>query len=299
MHLILRDLAAFYAARTTGRPADLPAVAQYRGFVAAELARVTGPDAGYAMDYWRQKLHGARIFALPTARAIPRVHTRPYSAQYFVLDADVMAATTALARAMRSSTFMVLLAAFNVLAHRITGTTDPVVNSFSNGRNEAEFRDVVGSIMNVLPLRTDVGGCASFRDVVARTRQTCLEAYTREIPIERIERELPELTRPLDDPRMCYFIFGMFQPPQFDDKEFQIADGAYQIRERVVQEAESSEIPEGFAWHMDVLPSGEVTGRVLYNLDEFDEDTVVGWMSAYRRIVSAAAAEPDRAWKTF
>jgi hypothetical protein len=297
IQLLLRDLAACYAARTAGRLADLPTPRQYREFVAWEQARLTDPAASGAMDYWRRKLSGAQIFALPTDRPVPSRHSRPYTAHYFAIETGTAEGTFTLAAAMRSSTFMVLLAAFNVLTHQITGTTDPVISTFSNGRNEARVRDMVGSIMNVLPLRTDFGACATFRDVVARTRQTCLEAYSHEIPVEHIERELPELMQPLSDPGNCYFTFGMFQPAQFDDKDFQIGDSSYQVLKRVVQEPESAEIPEGFAWHMDVLPSGELTGRVLYNRDEFDERTVIDWVTSYQRILAGAVRRSDEKWK--
>ncbi len=296
MQLILRDLAAFYAARTTGRPADLPDVWQYRDFVAWEQGRLADSASGGAVDYWRAKLNGARIFALPTDRPIPARHTQPYSAHYFVVDRDVMSAISALAGQMRSSVFMVLLAAFNVLACQITGTTDPVIKTLSNARNDADIQGIVGTFMNFLPLRTGVGECASFRNVITQTRRTCLEAYSNEIPIQHIERELPELMRPIENSRLSHIILGMFQP-QFEDKEFQIAEHSYQVRKRVVQEQVASEIPMGAAWQMDFLPSGELIGYFHYNLDEFDEQSSLDWVAGYRRILCRAAADPDQDWR--
>jgi len=296
MQLILRDLAACYAARTAGRPADLPDIWQYRDFVAWERARLADSAAGGAVDYWRTKLSGARIFALPTDRPIPAQHTQPYSAHYFVIDADVMSAISALAREMRSSAFMVLLAAFNVLAHQITGTTDPVIKTLSNARNETETQGIVGTFMNFLPLRTGIGECGTFLDVITQTRRTCLEAYSYEIPIQHIERELPELMQPIDNSRLSHIILGMFQP-QFEDQEFQIAESSYQVRKRVVQEPVASEIPMGAAWQMDFLPSGELIGYLHYNLDEFDEGSALDWVAGYQRILSRAVLDPRQDWR--
>src|SRR5439155_11474666 len=137
--------------------------------------------------YWRAQLSGARIFALPTDRPIPDVHGSPYTARSYVLDAELMARTSTVAAATRSSAFIVLLAAFNVLAHRISGTTDPVINTLTAGREQREFHHTVGPFLNFLALRTDLGACDSLRDVVARTRRTCLQAYSHEIPIQHIE----------------------------------------------------------------------------------------------------------------
>ena len=55
------------------------------------------------------------------------MHTEPYSALNFVLEADVIAPLVALARQTQTSTAAVLLAAINVLAHQVVGTTDPAI----------------------------------------------------------------------------------------------------------------------------------------------------------------------------
>ena len=244
MQLILRDLAELYAARIAGRAPVLPEVWQYREFVAWERARLDDDDAAGAMAYWRDKLAGAQIFALPADRPVHDQHSRPYSAHYFTVDANQMAAVSVLGVSMRSSVFMVLLAAFNMFAHRITGTTDPVIKTISNARNQPESQGIVGTFMNFLPLRTDLSTCQTFKDVIKSTRRTCMEAYSNEVPIQHVERALPTLMRPLDNPRMCHMIFGMFQP-QFEDHEFRIADSSYQMRKRLIQEDEASEIPRG------------------------------------------------------
>jgi condensation enzyme len=49
---------------------------------------------------------------------------------------------------------------------------------------------------------------------------------------------------------------------------------------------------------LDVIPTGELLGSVLFNQDEFDESTVVGLTTEFRRIVAAAVTDPDRDWKT-
>lgn len=294
--LIIRDLAACYAARTAGRSAQLPTARQYREFAAWQQARVSGPEASLPLQYWRDKLRDARIFALPADRPVPPVHTTHYSAGNYAVGGEVMAAVAALARSMRCSTFMVVLAAFNVLAYQITSTTDPVINTLTTGRNEPEFQNTAGPFVNFLPLRTDIGGCASFRDILARTRETCLEAFANEIPIQHIERELPELMQPNEEPGNCDTIVGMFQP-QFDGADLLIAESCYQIKKRELAPG-SADLPRGIAWNLVVLPSGELTIYLQYNLEDVDERTVSGWASSYQGILARAAAEPDRDWKT-
>jgi hypothetical protein len=298
IQVVLRDLAACYRARCLGQPPDRPEAPQYRDFVAWEQERCEGAAADDARRYWRQKLAGAGLFALPTDRPVTGAYTRPYSAYYFTVDPAVTAELLRLSKAARSSAFMTLLAAFNVLASGINQTTDVVVPSFSSGRNDPRLHDIVGSVVNSLPLRTQIADCVTFRDVLARTRRTCLEAYANEIPADRIEAEAPDLRAPLREPGRCrFFAFSMFLS-YVEDSLLEFADGSYQVREEVVQEeTEGADLGGGFVWDMDLVPSGELTGTLRFNLDEFDQETVVGWASAFGRILAGAVLDPDAAWR--
>jgi hypothetical protein len=294
IQVVLRDVAACYAARGSGSLPRLPAPRQYGEYAAWQQANLVGAVSAGAYRYWHEQLRGARIFALPTDRPVAKVHTIPYIAYDFPVDAGVVSAAGRLARAMRGSTFMVMVAAFNVLAHQISGTLDPVINTMANGRAQIEYQDTVGPFLNFLALRTGIGDCTSFRDVVARTRAVCLDAYANEVPIQHIERDIPELMAPLRDPMLCDFVFGYFQAP-FGAEALRIADGSSEVGRR---ENASSQIPGGAAWTMKDLPSGDLSGCVQFNPGEFDERTVADWVSSYRRLLSAAVDDPDRAWRS-
>ncbi len=295
MQLLKRDLAACYAARVSGEPARLAEPRQYREWAAWQQESAHGTPANRAREYWRKKLHGAKVFALPTDRPIPKAYQSPYQARNFSLDGQLMDAVNALAAATRSSPFTIVLATFNVLANRITGTTDPVINTITAGRSAQAFRDTVGLFLNFLPLRTDISGCETFRDIVTRTRKTCLEAFSAEIPILVVERDNPGLMTPLADPHNCDFVF-VFARPAFRDSEVRIADGTSQI---TLLEEESADLPGGAAWTLAVLASGGALGKVQYNPDVFDAETINGWVEAYRTLLADVTAEPDRSWRSY
>jgi hypothetical protein len=105
---------------------------------------------------------------------------------------------------------------------------------------------------------------------------------------------LPDLMRPLEDPRNCDFSFG-FSRPMVSAAEIRIADGAVPIRQA---EQQSTGAPGGLVWTMGVIQSGEVLGKLQYNPDEFDESTVQRWTTAFHRVLTRAIEAPDRDWKT-
>jgi len=296
MQVIIRDLAAFYRARTTGGSAELPAVHHYREFTAWQQAHTASDTARLAREYWRQRMRGARIFAVPTDRPVPDRHTQPYSAHNFVVDTEVMDAARAAAAAAETSVEVVLLAAFTVLAHWIAGTTDQAIDTLTTGRIDPRFDDTVGAVMNFLVFRTELATCESFRDVVASTRDSWDEAHANEIPIQQIEWDVPELMEPNEDSSRTQCIIGFFRSP-FDLAQLRIAEKSYEIRKRERLTPVGPWIPHGVAWALHLVPSGELCACVQFNREELDESTVVGWTTGYRRILSNAAQDPDQRWK--
>jgi hypothetical protein len=292
--LLLRDLTAYYAARTGAQPLTLPEVTQYQDYVRWQL----GNDRAAKMAYWHKQLDGAGMFTLPTDRPVRTTHIEPYVRHSFVVDPEVTAAVSRFVKAERCSGFMVMLAAFNVLAHRIRGTFEPVINTMVHGRGQPEFRDTVGPFLNFLAMRTDLSGCVSFRDVVIRTRATCLYAYENEVPIQHVQNAIPSLVEPLAGPRNCDFIFGYWDASVSGTRSaiapLQISEGSYVIRKR---ERASEQMPGGAAWNMSLVPSGELSGGLQYSPEEFDEHTVAGWVSDYCEILATAMAEPNLEWK--
>ncbi|HZR50593.1 MAG TPA: condensation domain-containing protein [Streptosporangiaceae bacterium] len=294
--VILRDLAAFYDARAHDRTPELPPVKQYREY--AEWQRAGTADDSVARRYWREKLSGARVLALPNDNPRPEVYSRPFSAHNYVVSAEEMAATVRFARETRSSMFMVLLAAFSVFVHEMTGLPDPGIRAFTTGRNEAAFQNTMGLFMNLVPFRTDISQCASFREIVAATKDTCLDAYAHEVPISVIEQDLPDFNSPHDDPKNSQFVLGMFQSRPNSATTLPIADGARQAFKRTLPSKETSDIPSGMSWSMAIGGrSDDLLGNVVYNADEFGERKVAGWAADYNRILSRLANEPDREWR--
>ncbi len=294
--VIVRDIGAFYAARATGTPVKLPAVRQYREYSEWQRASAASQADDGAPRYWLDKLRGAREFTIPNDRPHPQSYSRSYSMHAYSIDADVMAAAATLATSTRSSLFMVNLSAFYVLAHTITGGTDLTIRAFTAGRDEPQFQDTMGLFINLVPFRTDLAGCASFRDIVARTKETFIDAIAHELPVGVIEQAIPEFIKSRENLRTSQFILANFQS-QFGDFNIPIAEGARVIHEHELQEDEHPDVPSGLVWNLDLVPSGELYGGVLYNLDEFDESTVTGWAAGFRRILTNAVRAPGKDWR--
>src|SRR5258708_4962954 len=225
LQVLIRDLGAFYAARSSGIPAKLPEVRQYREYSQWQKDEAANPAQDGAPRYWLEKLSGAREFTVRNDREHPESYSRPYSMHTYLVEAGVVEAASDLAAAARCSLFMVMLSVIYVLAHQVTGATDLSVRAFTAGRDEPQFQDTMGLFLNLVPFRTDIAQCPSFSDIVARARETCIDAYAHELPVNAIERLIPEFIESRQNLRTTQFCLTQ-TPSQFGDLALPIAEGA-------------------------------------------------------------------------
>jgi condensation enzyme len=296
VRVILRDLGAFYAARVSGAPPKLPEMRQYREYAEWQRAGTAGTDDDGALGYWAGKLDGGREFVMPNDHGHPERYSRPYSLHVFGIDAGTMGAANDLATATRGTRFMVMLSAIYVLANQITGATDLMVRAITAGRNELAFHNTMGLFLNVVPFRTEIAGCTSFRDVVRKTRETLIDAMANELPIGLLEQTFPGYIKSREDTRMSQLLLSQPQS-QYGEMIFPIAEGAEQVDEVLLEEAESSDIPSGTVWYLNTLPDGSLSGAVHFNLDEFEESTAKGWTTGFTRILASAVRDPGQDWR--
>jgi len=296
VQVILRDLGAFYAARVSGTLPKLAEMRQYREYAEWQRASAASTDDDGALRYWADKLGGAREFVMPNDHGHPRRYSRPYSLHVFTIDAGTMAGANALATATRGTRFIVMLSAIYVLANQITGATDLAVNAVTAGRNELQFHNTMGLFLNVVPFRTEIADCTSFRDVVLNTRETFIEAMAHELPASLLEETFPDFIRSREDTRMSQFL--IMQPPsQYGEMNLPIAEGAKEIDAVLLEETESSDILSGTEWHLNTQPDGALSGGVHFNLDEFEAGTAQGWTAGLKRILAGAVRDPDQDWR--
>ncbi|MCX5199521.1 condensation domain-containing protein [Streptomyces sp. NBC_00249] len=292
LQVVIRDIANSYAARR-GFPVPAPAPArQYREFTAWQREALASPKAQESRDYWRDAVRDAELTDLPTDHLLRPGDPARYAVHRFVLDREVTSATTAFATAMRSSPFMVMTAAFHVLLHQETGVDDLVSAIITSGRTEPEYNETVGPFFNMLPLRTALGDCRNFMELVRRTREACLAAYTHELPFAQIAAQAPTLTRTYERPGTAVWAFQVLQYPGATDAEL-IGDVEYTaIRKRHASYPVTSDIPNGVLWGLDVLPSGEIAGTARFNTLEYDETTLTRMVERFARILRGGVSDP-------
>ncbi|MFI1104552.1 amino acid adenylation domain-containing protein [Streptomyces melanogenes] len=195
---LARDLAAAYRARRDGAVPDWPSLpvqyADYAQWQHALLGRPGDPDSllERQLAFWTKELDGLPE-SLPLPVDGPRTPTaaRPGGSVPFTCDAEAHRALLELARAHDCTLFMVVQAALAALLTRLGAGEDIPVGAVTAGRGDPALEDLVGFFVNTLVLRTDTSGNPTFRDLLARVRETALAASEhQDLPFDRLVEAL-------------------------------------------------------------------------------------------------------------
>ena len=191
--IFVRETAALYEAFAAGLPSplsDLPF--QYADYAAWQRQWLRGPALAETLAFWSARLRGLpAVLELPTDRPRPAVRTWRGGRVGGWLDEDLSQRALRLGRREGATPFMILLAAFGALLHRQGGQESFAVGTPVAGRNRFELEPLIGFFVNTLVLRCDPSGGSTFREVLARVRETVLEADVhQELPFEKLVEEL-------------------------------------------------------------------------------------------------------------
>jgi amino acid adenylation domain-containing protein len=155
--------AAVGCGELTGPPAP-----QFRGYAEDLTRRLAGPTGDRLRDHWAEVLRG--LPPGPLDRLAPAPVQRPASPGRQLrrtLPAVLAAAVDRRARVLRTTPFVVMLAAFYRFLAAETGLDDLHVVTPSANRDDADA-DLYGCTMNTLVLRCDLGDAPSADDLVRR-----------------------------------------------------------------------------------------------------------------------------------
>ncbi|HEV7514955.1 MAG TPA: amino acid adenylation domain-containing protein, partial [Thermoanaerobaculia bacterium] len=176
--VIVRELAEIYPLLKAGAVPALPPAPRFTDHVRHQAERLAG-EAGEALfDYWHERLHGEpAVLELPTDRPRPPVQTFHGAALSRQLPPGLLEAARALARREGTTLYGVLLAGFGALLGRTAGQERLLVGSPTAGRGPAALADLVGYLVNPVPLGVALDGRPSFAGLLAAVRSTILAAF--------------------------------------------------------------------------------------------------------------------------
>ena len=287
LDLLERELAAFYNAALKGRAPPLPDLPiQYTDYALWQQERLGEEAIAKELSYWEERLRGA-----PELLALPADRPRPLSQRYrggrynCAIPEVLVKRLEALGRQDDATLFMVLMAAFQILLHRLSGQSDICTGFPIAGRNMIETEDVIGLFANTLVLRSQLVGEAGFREVLRQVRKLVQDAYEhQELPFEKLVEVLQPERHLSHSPIFQVLLIYQNQPktpPAFD---------GLTLRREVIDIGSSMFDLSLFVRRTD---DGATLG-FLYDIDLFEPATVARWAGHFESLLEGILANSDR-----
>ncbi|MHC9537883.1 MAG: amino acid adenylation domain-containing protein [Vulcanimicrobiota bacterium] len=295
--ILLRELQEAYTAfRSGASPEPLPLPVQYADYASWQRNEASAPRFADNVAYWQNALSGYMELDLPTDRIRPRVKTYHGDLIRFTIDEDTLRKVRNLSGETGTTLFMVLLAAWSSLLSRYTRQDDIIIGAPIAGRTRKELEPLIGFFVNTLPLRTDLSGNPSFREVLARVRKTCLDAFEhQEVPFEHLVDLLKVERDPGRTPLFSVAFVLQNATDQESDTTVRVFNDHLPFR---LPDTDISDVPFHYrvakfdlTLSLDERP-GEISAELEFNSDLFYRATVERMAAHFSNLLSSAVREP-------
>ena len=295
--IVVGQIFEAYLAMRAGQSARWATPARrYSNFVAWQNSVVSGAAGAEHLAFWRNELDGApAAIALPTDFPRPPNQRGPGAATKLVIPSLLGRRLKAAAQEQGTTLFTLLLTAFNVLLHRLTGETDFVVGVPAGGRVRPEFEDTVGYLVNPIPIRSRIEPSASFENLLSAVDRTVRGALEhQEFPFARIVRDL-ELPRDANRSPIFQVMFAMERSATIDSQGFAVTllntEGAsLNVREFKIEAIATRRDRAQFdlTFLLEEFED-DIYGVVDYRTDLWKAATIDGFIANYHTILHGIA----------
>jgi amino acid adenylation domain-containing protein len=309
--LVLEELGVLYDAYVAEQPWQLPPAAPYRDFVEWQQRMLASEDGERHARHWQEQLRDvepldiATDFQRPTHRAYRGGSVR------FALSDSVTTAVHRAATDEGTTPFVLLLACFQGLLHRITGHEQIPVSYPVNGRTASRFARTAGFFVNQLTAVGTIGPATTFRELIAATKAGIIAALEhQDYHLSLVGALGAQASGALSHPHVhaqagapsrssdVMFVLQKSQGYQLDIARGVVREDALLEDEHLISrgklgalQVESFPLESRtarFDFEMQMLESGgTLVGVLQYDAEIFGEESARTFAACFQRVVSA------------
>lgn len=235
--------------------------------------------------FWAEQLAGdLPLLDLPLDR--PRRAEPDFNgdAVTLTLPVEVTRQLRGLGRQSGASLYIVLLAVWSTLLHRLTGQDDILVGGAVSGRQNAALAEAVGMFVNTVVFRTKPAPQQPFRQFLAAVAKTSLAVYDhQDYPFEllrHLDKNRPHDRNPVFDTMLSYENASErafhIETLTFTRRDVNLPAAMFDLALEAIEEQESLFLRFSFATAL------------------FERATIERWSASFERIIAEILADPDR-----
>jgi acyl carrier protein len=284
--VLLRELSALYNAFAQQKPSPLPELpVQYADFAIWQRTQRYSEALEPQIAYWTGRLADASLLNTPLDRPRPDRCSYEGAKQVVTFSPELTVALRKLADREGVTLFMLLFAAYAGVLSCWSRHVDVVIGTPIAGRNQSSLERLIGFFINILPLRIDMSGDPSFREVLKRVKDETLNAFAHpDLPPARLLSELQRKGRSNGEP-LYRIVFAMQNVPT--EKMSFTGLNSYPL-----------ETPAATARRDQTFFLYDLTDRIHgvleYSTDIFEADTIKRLLEQYTSLLKEGIENPDR-----
>lgn len=285
-HVLLPELVALYEAFSLGKQSPLLELPiQCSDFACWQREQLQREGLASHLAYWRKHLDGAPAeLGWPNDRPRPPEQTFRGAIQPFALPRELSNLIRSFSRSEGVTTFVTLLTAFYLLLYLYTTKEDIVVGTVAPaGRKLPEVQRLMGYFLNPVPLRVDLSGNPTVRELLFRVQRASVGALSHDdVPFEH----LVEVLAPKIDPsRNPFFQVAASLEPSMPD-----VDPSWNLTPMDIGSG-------GGRWDIYLVwddRSGGFIGRVQYNPDVLEAAAITKMLDDQQILLPQIVSNPQK-----
>ena len=279
------ELASLCDAFSAGKPSPLEELPiQYADYAYWQRQWLRSHELTEQLIYWRKQLAGALpALQWPIARPRPVVQTHRGTVRSFVLRRTLRNALKQFSQHEGVTLFTTLVASLSTLLYCYTHLVSVIIGTPSLGaRKRSELHTLLGHFLIPVPLRINLEGDPSFRELLLRTQEVVGGAVDHDdVPAEVLGQHLGLSRSPTRNP---FFTAAISLQPQTPE------GAGWQVTS---MDADSG----GTIWDLYLAfvetPDGLV-GRAQYSTDLFETAAITRTLDDLQILMESVAARPEQ-----
>ncbi|MFK7802578.1 MAG: amino acid adenylation domain-containing protein [Anaerolineae bacterium] len=279
--IVISEVRALYNGASAGFVAELEPPDSFRDYVAWEQETAAGEEGKEILEYWKGRFANLPpVLDLPGDQPRPPVRSYSASSVHYEFQGDLINQISNLAKTWRTSTFVVMLAAYKAMLYRLSGNEDLVVGIHTAGQAQAGLDNLVGHAVSILPIRSEPNEHTPFDEFVTQVKNSFLDAQDHQ-PFT-FGQLLQNLNIPRDSSRspLVEVVFNLDK--KVPEEEF---FGLTQSIREISKQATN--------WDLFLNlyeEEGTLKADCDFNADLFGSTTVLGWLDSLSILLDSIVA---------
>ncbi|MDW3194583.1 MAG: amino acid adenylation domain-containing protein [Cytophagales bacterium] len=239
-------------------------------------------------DFWKQKLSGEIVRTdLPTIQSRNIANTQLVDYKQFDITDQFLRDIKKFAVKTNVSDFMVFLSAYYILLHKMSGNSDIIIGTEAHGRTQTAWKDIVGTFVNVIPLRISVDPENFYFDFLSEVKDCVLQAFdNQDIQFDQMVGMVNESHAELSRNPIFDHYFSFSNAIDHTEELGKLKFVPFSVGKQIKGEYE-------FVIKVDEIDE-KINVAFVYSSELYDDENIELLMGYYRNILHVISNDPQQ-----